>query len=244
MRQAAGVGLFLHKGAGADLDVQQQRVHALGQLLAHDGGGNQRDAFDGAGGVTEGVNLAVGRDQLLGLPDHGAAGAAHCFLELLDGEFGVEAGNGFQLVQRSAGVPQAAARDHGHRMAGGGHQRRQHQAGLVAHAAGRVLIDLGGRQVAEIDAGARLHVKFGEVGQLGIRQRLETDRHQKGGHLVIGHFAAGVALDHHGQFFAAQFCPVTLFTDDVDDSHVSLSAALALSRTSEQAGLDSRGLDV
>ena len=41
--QGAGMLQFLHEGARTGFDVQYQAINALGQLLAHDGGGNQRD---------------------------------------------------------------------------------------------------------------------------------------------------------------------------------------------------------
>ena len=45
---------------GADLDVQHQRVQALGQLLRHDGGSDQRNGFDGRRGIAQRIKLAVG----------------------------------------------------------------------------------------------------------------------------------------------------------------------------------------
>ena len=54
------------EGAGADLDVEHQGGGALGDLLRHDRRGDQRDRLDGAGHVPQGVELAVGRGQLVG----------------------------------------------------------------------------------------------------------------------------------------------------------------------------------
>ena len=47
----------------ADLHVEHQSAGALGDLLAHDGAGDQRDGLDGPGDVTQRVELLVGRRQ-------------------------------------------------------------------------------------------------------------------------------------------------------------------------------------
>ena len=56
---------------------------------------------------------------------------------------GVVAGDRVELVERPAGVAEAAAGDHRHRAAAGGDDRREHQRDLVADAAGRVLVEHG-----------------------------------------------------------------------------------------------------
>ena len=53
------------------------------------------------------------------------------------------AGQALQLVERAAGVAEAAAADHRHHAAAGRDDRRQQQADLVAHAAGGVLVETG-----------------------------------------------------------------------------------------------------
>ena len=75
--------------------------------------------------------------------------------ELGEGEADAEAGDGLELVQRSAGVAEAAARDHGHVDAAGRGQRSEDQRRLVAHAARGVLVDLGAGQVGEVEHLAR-----------------------------------------------------------------------------------------
>ena len=70
--------------------------------------------------------------------------------ELGQRELGAEAGDGFELVESSAGVAEAAAGDHGvaelkprlpRGRAGGGDDGGDEQGGLVADAAGGVLVD-------------------------------------------------------------------------------------------------------
>ena len=62
--------------------------------------------------------------------------------ELVERQVGAHTGNGLQLVQRAAGVSQRAAGHLGDDHARRRGQRRRDQAGLVAHAAGGMLVHL------------------------------------------------------------------------------------------------------
>ena len=141
-----------HEGAGADFDVEDESVEAFGEFLAHDAGGDEVGRFDGAGVVAEGVEDAVGGDDRGGLADEGGAAFGKDVDELWEGELGVEAGDGFELVQGAAGVAEAASGDHGDADAGdavrggsgeasGGDDGCDEKGGLVADAAGGVLVD-------------------------------------------------------------------------------------------------------
>ena len=66
-----------HEGAGAGLDVEDQRVEPGGELLRQDRGGDEVDQLDRAGDVADGVEAAVGRGDVGGLADDGAADLAH-----------------------------------------------------------------------------------------------------------------------------------------------------------------------
>ena len=63
----------LHERAVAGLHVEHEPADALGDLLAHDRRGDQRNALDGAGHVAQRVELAVGRRDLRRLADQRAA---------------------------------------------------------------------------------------------------------------------------------------------------------------------------
>ena len=69
-------GFFVgrHEGAGADFDVENEGVEVLGELFAHDAGGDEVGGFDGAGVVAERIEDAVGGDDVRGLADEGGAG--------------------------------------------------------------------------------------------------------------------------------------------------------------------------
>ena len=71
-------------------------------------------------------------------------------LELFDGQIGAKAGDRFQLVERAAGMAQSAAGDHRHDHARRRRDRSGDQTGLIADAAGGMLIHLdagNGRQI-------------------------------------------------------------------------------------------------
>ncbi len=108
-----------HEGAGADFDVEDEGVEAFGELLAHDAGGDEEGGLDGAGVVAQGVEEAVGGDEGGGLADEGRRrSGGEPGSKRGEGELRVEAGDGFELVERAAGVAERAAGDHGDADAG------------------------------------------------------------------------------------------------------------------------------
>ena len=124
-RELAGLVDVAHEGAGAELHIEHQRVGALRDLLRHDARGDQRDRLDGAGDIAQRVELLVGRREA------GAGGAddgsdvAELVEQLLVRERRPPAGDGLELVERSAGVAEAAARELRHGDAERGDQRRE-----------------------------------------------------------------------------------------------------------------------
>ena len=80
-----GVLAARHERARAGLDVEHERVEALGELLGQDRGDDQRDRLDRAGGVADRVQAAVGGREVGGLADDRAAGLAHDAADHLGG---------------------------------------------------------------------------------------------------------------------------------------------------------------
>ena len=138
--EEAGVFVGLHEGSAAGFDVEDEAVEVFGEFLAHDAGGDEVGGLDGAGVVAEGVEDAVGGDEGGGLAGHGEVAVGEDAGEVLDGELGVEAGDGFELVEGASGVAEASAGDHGDGEACGGDDGGDEEAGLVAYAAGGVLV--------------------------------------------------------------------------------------------------------
>ena len=140
------VGLGLHERAAAGLDVEDERVDALRDLLAHDRRADERNALDRRRHVTKCVELLVRRRNLRRLADHRAAHRAERVPHFFQRKR--------ELVERPAGVAEAAARHHRYRDAAGRRERRKNERRLVADAARAVLVDLDARYRGEIDAGA------------------------------------------------------------------------------------------
>ena len=197
LASSSGVVGPLHEGAGADLDVQHQRAGAFGDLLAHDRRGDHRDRLDGAGDVAQGVELAVrGRQIRRGRTDHRADRARVAAIISRRAERRPPAGDRLHLVERAAGVTEAAAGQLRHRGAAGRDQRRQRQRDLVPHPAGGVLVD---RRPADLERSIRmpeLSIAVVQCGDLGAGHAVEQDRHQQRRHLLLGDLAVGVCVDH------------------------------------------------
>ena len=66
-------------------------------------------------------------------------------------EVGAKAGNGFELVERAAGVAERAAGHHRHGDVERRDERREHERHLVADAAGRVFVDARASEVRQVE---------------------------------------------------------------------------------------------
>ncbi len=100
----------LHERAPPDLDVEDQRIGALGDLLAHDRGRDQRHALDRAGDVAKRVELLVGWRQVRGLPHKHTAKFGQDREALGRRHVDPEPGNRLELVDGAAGMPERTAR--------------------------------------------------------------------------------------------------------------------------------------
>src|SRR5205823_14353515 len=121
----SSIFFFLHERARTGFHVENERVDPFRQFLAHDRSANQVRALDRASHIAKCVEFAVGGSDLRSLADHGAAALSEHATKIAGSETDIEAGNGFQFVERAAGVPEAAAADHGHDEAAGSDQGRE-----------------------------------------------------------------------------------------------------------------------
>ena len=137
-RDPSSVG---HERARAGLDVHDEPLEPGRELLRQDRGGDERDRFDRRGHVADRVEAPVGGRERRGLADDRAADVAHHLPERSEVGLRVVAGDRIELVERAAGVAEAAAGDHRHVGAAGREHRREHQRDVVADAAGRVLVE-------------------------------------------------------------------------------------------------------
>jgi hypothetical protein len=183
-----------HEGAGALLDVHHQALEPGGQLLRQDRRGDQVEGFDRAGNIADRVEAPVGRGQLGGLADDRTADLTDDPAEGVEPRGGVVARDAGELVERPAGMAEAAAGDHRHEAAAGRHHRGERQAHRVADAAGGMLVENRARQVpGEHPAGFR-H-RPGQRHALGQREAAEEHRHGEGRRLPLPDRAVGEAAD-------------------------------------------------
>ena len=96
-----------HECSVARLHVQDETVRALGNLLAHDARGDQRNRLDRSCDIAKRVQLLIGWCQsVAGCADHTTRGA-HDIRHLLVGQQGTPPGDGFHLVQSAPEVAEA-----------------------------------------------------------------------------------------------------------------------------------------
>src|SRR6202011_3165756 len=209
--EVAGVVVGLHECSAAGLDVENEGVEGLGEFLAHNAGGD-----------------AVGGDEGGGLADEGGSAGLEGIEELLEGELGVEAGDGFEVVQGAAGVTERTTADHGHADAGDAFRRERGEArsgedggneerGLVADAAGGVLVDGKGVEGSGVEGLAGEAHGGGEVGELLRVEAAEEDRHEERCRLSVGDAAVDYSADEVLNLGGGEGEAVTLVADDGGD---------------------------
>ena len=220
-----GIFLALHKGAGTSFDVKDESVDAFGKFFAHDGGTNETDVFDGGGGIAKSVDFFVGRSDFRGLANKAHAAFAEHAVKLFERKIDVEAGDGFEFIERAAGVTEAAATDHGDGEASCGNNGSEDERSLVANATGGMLVNFSAGNAGEIEDVARAKHGLGERGELGTIDSANPHGHEPGGHLVIRNFAVRVAGDQEINLLAGVFTGIAFFADQVDGAHASLETA-------------------
>src|SRR5207249_12246573 len=103
------------------------------------------------GDAAQPVEFSVGWSDLSRLPNHGAAAGVQHATELRNREIYIEPWDRFELVECATGVAEAASADHRDDQPTRRCNRRQHERSLVAHTAGRVLVDLLRGQFGKIE---------------------------------------------------------------------------------------------
>ena len=195
LHQLPGLAGVPHEGAGARLHIEQDQIGVDRQLLRHHAGGDQWDRSDRRGGVAQRVDGPVGRDEIGGLGGDHAADRRRLIADGVRVEVGAEPRDGLQLVDRAAGVTEAAARDLHARQAERGDQGCEHQGHGVAHTAGRMLVDDRAPDVTELDRASRRDEGTGHRRGLGGIHPLQDARHQERGHRPVRHVPLGIAGD-------------------------------------------------
>ena len=217
LRQLPGAVQVLDEGAAAHLHVQHQLVGAGGQFLAHHAAGDQGDAGHGGRHIPQGIDLLIRGSHVGGLAGDGHAHRVHIADELLLAEGHPETGDGLQLVDGAAGVAQTPPGHLGHAAAAGHDDGPDDQGGLVADAAGAVLVHLDALDAGKIDLIAGIRHHGGEVRGLPLGHSVEEDGHDQGRRLVVRQTPFTKLLYEEGQFFPGQLAMLGLSLDDVID---------------------------
>ena len=131
-----------------------------------------------------------------------------------------EAGDRLELVQGASGVAEPAARHLPENAAARGHQWRQHQSDLVAHAAAGMLVQYRVADEAQVQRLARAHHCARQRYRLLFRETPQHDRHEEGARL-IGRYGTPHDAAHKGvHALGVQLLAVALPGDDVvNDVH-------------------------
>ena len=93
-----------HEGSASGLDVEHDAVVIRGEFLPHDARDNQRYAFNSCRNVAQRIQLFVGRRKFGILADDCKPVPVDDLDHFLDGNVRTESLDGFQLVDRTAGV--------------------------------------------------------------------------------------------------------------------------------------------
>ena len=218
--QSAAVLLGLHEGTAARFHVQQDAIVIGGQLLAHDGGGDEGEGIHRGGYVAEGVEELVRRGEIGALPHDGDAYLIDNGFELGGGQISAEARNGLQFIHSATGMTQTAAAHLGHLDTQCGHDGGDGQTGLVAHAAGGVLVHAEAVDSLEVEGITGIPDGHGEGGGFLGGHAAEVDRHAEGGGLVVGDLTGHVALHERADLGVGQSLSVSFLFDDVVGAHV------------------------
>ena len=206
----------LHERAVADLDVEDDRLRARCDLLRHDARRDQRHVVDGRRHVAQPVELLVGRYEVGGRSDDRHPDVAHLSDELVEAQLHAKAGDRLELVERAARVPEAAAAHLAERDAAGGDDRPDGDRGLVADAAGRMLVDDATPEVVRhVDGLAAPDESLRHRQRLRAGQAAEDDCHAERGHLVVGHVSPCVAEDELAHLVVAELAAVPLPLDQL-----------------------------
>ena len=216
LRERPGLLDRLHERAVADLDVEDDRVGARGDLLRHDARRDQLDVVDGRGDVAQRVQPLVGRNEIAGLADDREPDVLDLRDELVFGELDAEARDRLELVERAAGVAEPAPAHLPERDAARGDDRPDRDRRLVPHAAGRVLVDdRSPERGVQVERVAAPHHRVGERERLRRREPAEEHRHAEGGHLVVGHLVARVAEHELRDLVGVELAAVALALDQL-----------------------------
>ena len=214
-----GIIQRLHERTAAGFDIEQDAVAACSELLAHDGRSNQGDTVNRCRHIAQGIEFLVGRRKIAGLANQADTAFIDRIEEFLAVKRRLVAGDGFELIHRTAGMTKAAAAHLGHLAAAGCDNRADNQGRLIADAARGMLVNLLASNCGEVNHIAGFCHHHRQLGDFMVRHAVEPNRHQHRGHLVVRDFALDIAINHELDFFIRQNLTVFFLGNQVVHSH-------------------------
>ena len=202
------------EGTIAPLHVDHEAFAAFGEFLGEDAAGDEREGRDRAGLLAQGVEDVVGRGDFLALLGHGATDALELLAELVHRGLALEARDRAELLDGREAELLVLAVHARHDDAGGRAERAEHHRGLVAHAAGRDLGDLGLGQAVEVDDVAGETELLGEQRGLLGGHLLEEDRHRQGGLLGLRHLGVHDRIHDLTDLIRGELAAIPLLLDE------------------------------
>ena len=219
LRQRQRIRQRLHQRTRTCLDIQHNAIRARREFLAHDGRGNQRQRINGGCYIAQSIERLICRGERRRLPDDRKTDFLHLpdepLLCLLHGQ----TGDGFELIQRTAGVPQPAPAHLRHRHAARRHQRRQNQRRRIAHAAGGMLVNLLARNRRQVTHVAAVAHGKRQVSGFLRGHAIQANRHQQRRQLIIRNGLVRRSAREKGDFLARQWLTKFLLGDNIQNLH-------------------------
>ena len=130
-----------HEGPAPGLHIHDEALQACRKFLREDRRRDQWDRLHRRRHIPDAIETLVGRCEVCSLSDDGAANLTHGARK--EGGFGLRivTRDAFELVERATRVAKATSGDHGYIGAAGSEHGREHEAHIVANAAGRMLVE-------------------------------------------------------------------------------------------------------
>src|SRR5271156_773106 len=129
-------------------------------------------------------------------------------------------------------MSQSPPADHRHVKPRSRHDGCNHQRRLAPHSASRMFIHLRRRQIRPIEHHAGMKHRLRQRGKLRAAHPAPNHSHQPRSNLVVGNMPTRNSLNKKLNLFAGEFRAVSLFADEVNNSHEEEYAAnLASSAT-------------
>ena len=202
------------KGTVPPLHIDDEAFAAFGQLLRENAASDQRERGDGARLLTECVKNIVRWGNFRALLGHRTTDALELLTELVHRRLTLKPRDGAQLLDRRDTEFFVLTVHARHDDARGGTECPEHHGGLVTHAAGRNLGDLGLSQTIEVNDVAGETELLGEERSFLRGHLLKINCHRQGRLLCLGHLGIHDGVDDVSNLVGGEFAAIPLLLDE------------------------------